>query len=532
MSVSNNNKFVLTQRTMSIAEFAKEHQVDPKALAELNGLSGSTIPEGTSLRIPEALSQKDMKALGLTSGQRVSTPALPAGGSEGLDYSALATDMNGTAPAPTAPSAIGNAPAVSNAALTEKAVADVVRSSTGTGAERMPTDSAIGLMAQALREGGVPFDSPKLKELLTGALGGAAAAKVLSALQAQQSAPAAPGTPPAGTDASELNAAPVPAAELDKLRASQAKVVDAGVGPYEVKDGETLEAVAKAFDTTPEQLVKMNPGLKPGQDVTGLVLNVPIGSSKVQAEATAQPLPAKGKDAYATPAPSMDAVRAGKGVIQRGMSGQSVTDIQKMLNAAGASPPLALDGKFGPKTEAALRAFQAKHGVQQTGVCGAPSLDKLEKAPPAPPGSLPVPYADRTTLTGSALGTSIGDRAEREARRLNSFGACALGVNNVLQGMGIGGRGHAFAKAEQLAKDSRFREVNPSRDDLANLPRGAVVVWGKSEAKPWGHVSIALGNGTEASDHIEQQKRGGEYGTDFGNGPDPHGRQYRVFLPA
>ena len=91
----------------------------------------------------------------------------------------------------------------------------------------------------------------------------------------------------------------------------------------------------------------------------------------------------------------------------------------------------------------------------------------------------------------------------------------------------------AFRKAGlQLARDPDFKEVNVSRDQLAKLPRGAVVVWGKSGAKPYGHVSVALGDGREASDHVQRQTTGGRYGTDFGRGPDPQGRQFRVFIPV
>ena len=122
--------------------------------------------------------------------------------------------------------------------------------------------------------------------------------------------------------------------------------------------------------------------------------------------------------------------------------------------------------------------------------------------------------------------------AERSARRRNTVGYCAAGVSDALNSLGISGRGHAYQKANQLANNPRFREVNGlSPSDLRNLPPGAVVVWGRSAAKPWGHVSVALGGGREASDHIQSQITGGRYGTDFGNGPDPAGRQFRVFLP-
>ncbi len=41
--------------------------------------------------------------------------------------------------------------------------------------------------------------------------------------------------------------------------------------------------------------------------------------------------------------------------LQLGTMGPSVSQLQQKLNALGAKPPLAVDGKFGPKTEAALQ---------------------------------------------------------------------------------------------------------------------------------------------------------------------------------
>lgn len=48
--------------------------------------------------------------------------------------------------------------------------------------------------------------------------------------------------------------------------------------------------------------------------------------------------------------------------LKKGMTGQFVTRLQALLNASGAG--LALDGAFGEKTDAALRAFQAAHNVR------------------------------------------------------------------------------------------------------------------------------------------------------------------------
>jgi peptidoglycan hydrolase-like protein with peptidoglycan-binding domain len=44
---------------------------------------------------------------------------------------------------------------------------------------------------------------------------------------------------------------------------------------------------------------------------------------------------------------------------------QKVAKVQTALNANGAT--LTVDGKWGPKTSAALKAFQASHGLKATG---------------------------------------------------------------------------------------------------------------------------------------------------------------------
>ena len=48
----------------------------------------------------------------------------------------------------------------------------------------------------------------------------------------------------------------------------------------------------------------------------------------------------------------------------------SNVDIQKNLNILGAKPPLATDGKLGPMSIAAIKSFQASHGLAADGVAG------------------------------------------------------------------------------------------------------------------------------------------------------------------
>lgn len=154
---------------------------------------------------------------------------------------------------------------------------------------------------------------------------------------------------------------------------------------------------------------------------------------------------------------------------------------------------------------------------------GLPSTGQFEDVPGA------SPLDASSTKTGS-FASRIADEAEREARNTDTVGYCAKSVNKVLNKLGVGGYGHAYQKAEQLAKNSRFKEVKVSRDQLNQLPRGAVIVWGASGEKPYGHVTVALGNGKEASDHVQNLITRGAYGSDWGNGATG-GSNVRVFIP-
>ncbi|MBI1944194.1 MAG: peptidoglycan-binding protein [Deltaproteobacteria bacterium] len=163
----------------------------------------------------------------------------------------------------------------------------------------------------------------------------------------------------------------------------------------------------------------------------------------------------------------------------------------------------------------ALDALKDSDGLPSTG-----QFEELSKPEPADLGG---------ARTGN-FASRIADEAEREARNTSTVGYCAKSVNKVLNSLGVGGYGHAYQKAEQLAKSPRFKEVSVRPDQLNQLPRGAVVVWGRSEQKPYGHVTVALGNGKEASDHIQNLITRGAYGTDWGGGPRG-GSNVRVFIP-
>ena len=77
------------------------------------------------------------------------------------------------------------------------------------------------------------------------------------------------------------------------------------------------------------------------------------------------------------PSPSMDQARHGH-YIKKGQAGDAVRDIQQMLNAAGAQPPLDADGYLGKDSDTALRQFQGQHGLSADGLVGTETLNALQ----------------------------------------------------------------------------------------------------------------------------------------------------------
>jgi hypothetical protein len=107
----------------------------------------------------------------------------------------------------------------------------------------------------------------------------------------------------------------------------------------------------------------------------------------------------------------------------------------------------------------------------------------------------------------SVVGYKIAVSAKTVAGKMNTSGECYTGVATALEkstGTTLYGKS-AYMAADQLAKNSKFKQVKVDSNELTKLPPGAVVVWGKTAKSPNGHISVALGNGLEASDHIQKQ---------------------------
>lgn len=201
----------------------------------------------------------------------------------------------------------------------------------------------------------------------------------------------------------------------------------------------------------------------------------------------------------------LQAVSKGLKTIGYGEQGANVRALQEALLETGAN--VVVDGDFGPATLRAVQDFQRQEGLTPDGVVGPQVANKLlAKLGVAPQGR--VVASSEVSAGSSQAGDSLAARAQSIALSRNTTGKCYSGVADAVDaeiGRFLYGNS-AYMAANQLAAHPDFKEMNVSASKLRELPAGAVVVWGKTGASPHGHISIALGDGREASDHIDVQR--------------------------
>lgn len=105
------------------------------------------------------------------------------------------------------------------------------------------------------------------------------------------------------------------------------------------------------------------------------------------------------------------AMRLGDATIATGTISDDVRQAQQILQAQGYRIT-AIDGNFGPETQAAVIAFQTAHGLQADGIVGPNTWGALRGQAPAPTlvAPAPLPPAPRPvaaaslSLSGSTVG--------------------------------------------------------------------------------------------------------------------------------
>lgn len=86
--------------------------------------------------------------------------------------------------------------------------------------------------------------------------------------------------------------------------------------------------------------------------------------------------------------------------VKLGDSGDGVTQIQNALKAAGYK--VTVDGKFGPQTDTAVRAFQKKNSLGQDGIVGPKTWAKLSGSASTATTAAGSTGATTTSAAGSA----------------------------------------------------------------------------------------------------------------------------------
>jgi peptidoglycan hydrolase-like protein with peptidoglycan-binding domain len=234
--------------------------------------------------------------------------------------------------------------------------------------------------------------------------------------------------------------------------------------------------------------------------------------------------------------PSIEDVSVGK---KRGDVGPEVFAIQQRLQSWGFDAPG--NSQLDARTEKALRAFQREAGLPESGVADEATLSVLRREPGAALAEAhSLAGARSQALAASADAEAKANVAAKTAAGEKIDGYCAKHVNLALQHAGFApGGGDAHTYGEQLRQRADVTEiVGLTRAELEELPPGAIIVYGKSEAHEHGHVTVvsnetsATGERLESSDHQQDLDRvafSRTYGNSFGN--DPGGPRFRVFIP-
>ena len=148
--------------------------------------------------------------------------------------------------------------------------------------------------------------------------------------------------------------------------------------------------------------------------------------------------------------------------------GQEVSRLQNEMNKAGATPALVVDGKFGPKTEAAVKALQVKHGIEPIGGTSPRTWEALGCAPwlgcdvSHYQGEIPWPSLAEAGLKFAII--KAGQGRGRDAKfATNWAGAKAAG-------MGRGAYWYGTFREGEAVEEARFACQTVGRLEADDLP--------------------------------------------------------------
>lgn len=229
------------------------------------------------------------------------------------------------------------------------------------------------------------------------------------------------------------------------------------------------------------------------------------------------------QDPAAVPDELMDYIDSGllttaeTGAVSESQIQDLVREVQRRLSAMGYERAQE-SGVMDDVTRTLIKDLQQDHGMAANGRWNPALSSAAERIANLPPSdNLAAAAAEEVPRVAEELGqTSAGRRlasaASDVAGDMRSTGYCYRGVKQAIRratGTYLEG-GSAWMAGDQLARTGKFTEAQAPRQPalsqyLRNLPPGAVVVWPQTNRSPHGHISVALGGGREASDHVSNQ---------------------------
>ena len=213
---------------------------------------------------------------------------------------------------------------------------------------------------------------------------------------------------------------------------------------YTVVAGDSLYSIARRFDTTVDEIIRLN-------QLTSTTLS--IGQQLI--------IPGRGMPTEPTPP-----VTPNRPTLRQGDTGADVRDLQTMLNDLGFSVGN-IDGIFGSQTTYAVKAFQMIHDLTPDGIVGTNTWIALYEAIE----NIPNETFIYTVVSGDTL-FSIASRFQTtvdEIKRLNQLTTNSLQIGQQLL---IPGSAPQFITYTVVAGDSLYsiaRRFNTTVDEIMRL---------------------------------------------------------------
>jgi murein DD-endopeptidase MepM/ murein hydrolase activator NlpD len=188
--------------------------------------------------------------------------------------------------------------------------------------------------------------------------------------------------------------------------------------------------------------------------------------------------------------------RLGSRVLAAGARGWDVAGLQFLLGRHG-FPAGGIDGGLGPRTEGALRRFQAWAGLAADGLAGAVTLSRLRRSPPVSPLVFAVPVSAPVGDRFGPRGTGFHAGIDFPVASGTTIAAAGRGCVS-FAGWSAGGYGKLVVIEHRLGMTSWYAHLS-----RIGVGRGTCVVAGT----PIGRAG-STGHSTGPHLHFETRLRG------------------------